>query len=257
MVFIKTRMKMINLDDKIFSFYFPIAARVAASRNLREVNMANPNYYGSQGPQGVPGPQGQQGIQGVAGPQGAAGIAGLQGPQGLQGPPGRDAGSGSSPANISYASIYASSAQSIGAHSAANDIVMFDNQSQVSPGDFDLSAMNTNGDIVFLKHGIYHIAWQIQGRISPPIPSPVPSWSFGLWLNGNLVPGSSYSGATTTPDDNASHSSGDIIVEVQAGDKMKLRNTSSNAVSLNPNVTGAVFPIAVASLNIESLKMLP
>lgn len=50
---------------------------------------------------------------------------------------------------------------------------------------------------------------------------------------------------------------GDVIVEVQAGQRLKLRNTSVSLVNLNPNVTGSVFPITIASINIDCLKLLP
>ena len=127
----------------------------------------------------------------------------------------------------------------------------------VNSPDFDLSQMNITGDLKFLKHAIYHLAWQLQARITPPVPNPVPSWSFGFWLNGVLVPGSIYSGFTQAPGDDAAHSTGDVIIEVKAGDLLRLRNTSVPAVSLNPNVTGSVFPITIASINVESLKELP
>ncbi len=98
--------------------------------------------------------------------------------------------------------------------------------------------------------------WQLQARVAPPIPTPVPSWSFGFWINGVLVPGSIYSGFTQAPGDDACHSTGDIILEVKAGDLLKLRNTSVSAVNLNPSVTGSVFPITIASINIECLEAL-
>lgn len=218
--------------------------------------MSNPNMYWMQGSQGVPGPQGLQGIQGVAGPQGAAGIAGIQGPQGLQGPPGQNASSGSGLSSMPYANIYASALQNIGAYSSGTDMVLFDKQNSVSASDFDLSSIGTTGDVAFLKHGVYRLSWILQGKITPPVPSPVPSWSFGLWQNGALIPGSSFSGFTLSPVDDPIHSSGDVIIEVKAGDKIKLRNTSSNAITLMPNVAGAVFPIAVASLSIQSLQQL-
>ena len=213
-----------------------------------------------QGPQGIPGLQGPQGIQGVPGAQGIPGQDGMQGPQGLQGPPGvcnpEDCQGVGSAACERFANIYASIAQVVGAFGSANDMVLFDQQNSVSVGDFDLSQMNTTGDFKFLKHGIYHIQWQLQARIVPPVPAPVPSWSFGFWLNGVLVPGSIYSGFTQAPGDDACHSTGDVIIEVQANDMLKLRNTSVSSVNLNPNVTGSVFPITIASINIECLKSL-
>lgn len=207
-----------------------------------------------QGPQGVQGIQGPQGIQGVSGPQGTTGPTGDQGPQGLQGTPGKDCEHRKCECCETYANVYASVAQIIGAYSASNDMVLFDQQNAVSGGDFDLSMMNVDGSIIFLKSAVYHIQWQLQARIVPPVPAPVPSWSFGFWINGSLVPGSIYSGFTQAPGDDACHSTGDIIITVNAGDSLKLRNTSVSAVNLNPNVTGSVFPITIASINIECLK---
>lgn len=240
-----------------------------------------------QGPQGVPGLQGAQGLQGVPGPQGINGQTGAQGPQGLQGnagatgpqgpagtpggPPGpqgpigpQGAAGATGPAGPSgsgngpYASIFASVTQTIQPYNVLGvaDQVLFSSQDAVSSGDWDLSQMNVTGDIKFLKHGIYHLTWQLQARIATLI-QPVPSWSFGFWLNGVLVPGSIYSGYTSSPNDDAAHSTGDVIIEVQANDMLRLRNTCVNTVSLNPNITGSVFPITIASVNAECLKLLP
>jgi hypothetical protein len=212
---------------------------------------------GPQGPMGATGAQGSAGQMGATGAQGAQGIAGPQGIQGLQGPPGLDCVNGGNGGCEVYANVFSSIVQTIGAYSSATDTVLFNAQNAVSPGDFDLSMMNVTGDIKFLKHAFYHIAWQLQARITPPVPDPVPSWSFGFWVNGVLVPGSIYSGFTQAPGDDACHSTGDIIIEVKAGDLLRLRNTSVSPVLLNPSVTGSVFPITIASINIECLQSLP
>jgi hypothetical protein len=212
---------------------------------------------GNDGPMGAVGPQGQigqNGAQGAQGPAGAIGPVGPQGIQGIQGVAGKDcADSGCN----RYLNSYATVAQVIGAYLSGTDSVKFDAMNAMSAGDFDLTMANVTGDIKFLKHGIYHIAWQLQARITPPVPNPVPSWSFGFWLNGVLVPGSIYSGFTQAPGDDACHSTGDVIIEVKAGDMLRLRNTSISAVNLNPAVTGSVFPITIASINIECLQSLP
>jgi hypothetical protein len=213
-----------------------------------------------QGPVGPAGLQGEQGVQGVPGAQGIMGPAGPQGPRGLQGEPGvctpeQCQGNGTSSCE-SYANLFATIPVIIDEYNGTVDYIKFDSQNAVSTADFDLTAKNTLGEIKFLKHAVYHIAWQLQGRIFPPIPTPVPSWSFGFWLNGALVPGSIYSGFTQAPGDDACHSTGDIIIEVKAGDVLKLRNTSASKVSLNPNVNGSVFPITIASVNIECVKSL-
>jgi hypothetical protein len=204
---------------------------------------------GPQGPQGVPG------VQGAMGPQGIQGVQGLQGPAGKD----CDCSHDCDCPQQAYLNVYASVAQTIQPYNipAVGDQVLFDQQNANSGAlDFDVSQMNVSGDIKFLKHGIYHMAWQLQARISTPVPIPVPSWSFGFWLNGTLVPGSIYSGYTQAPGDDACHSTGDVIIEVKAGDMLRLRNTSISTVSLNPNITGSVFPITIASINIEGLKSL-
>ena len=216
----------------------------------------NMNSCCLQGPQGVPGVQGPQGIQGVPGAQGAQGMQGVQGQQGIQGVPGKDCDCSQSGACNRFANVYASIAQVIGAYNTPTDTVILDKQNSVSSGDFDLTQMGITGDVKFLKHGIYHIQWQLQARVTSPVPNPVPSWSFGFWLNGILVPGSIYSGFTQAPGDDACHSTGDIIIEVKANDILRLRNTSISSVNLNPNVTGSVFPITIASINIECLQAL-
>jgi len=216
-----------------------------------------PGPAGPMGPQGIQGIAGQNGAQGAQGPQGAQGLMGAQGVQGIQGIPGKDCDSdGQDCCCLIFANVFASIPQIIGPYSTANDAVLFDKQNAVSVGDFDLSLMGVSGDIKFLKHAIYHIQWQLQARIVAPVPTPVPSWSFGFWLNGVLVDGSIYSGFTQAPGDDACHSTGDIIIEVKANDVLKLRNASISAVNLNPAVTGSVFPITIASVNIECLEEL-
>lgn len=129
-------------------------------------------------------------------------------------------------------------------------------QSAPFQSDFDLSLMSTKGIIKILNAGVYHMSWQLQASIVPPVPVPVPSWSFGFWLNGVLVPGSIYSGFTQAPGDDACHSTGEVIIKVAANDVLLLRNTSISAVNLNPAINGSVFPITIASVSIECLKAL-
>lgn len=213
---------------------------------------------GNDGPAGPIGPQGQIGQNGAQGPQGPAGPIGPMGPQGLQGiqgPAGKDCDN--SMCCVRYLNTYATVAQVIGAYNSGTDTVKFDAINSITASDFDMTMANISGEIKFQKHGVYHIAWQLQARITPPVPNPVPSWSFGFWLNGVLVPGSIYSGFTQAPGDDACHSTGDVIIEIKAGDLLRLRNTSVSQVNLNPAVTGSVFPITIASINIECLQALP
>lgn len=192
------------------------------------------------GPQGVPGQNGSQGIQGQTGIQGQ------------EGPPGPK---GECPhcCDIAYFNVYSNQEQLIAAYSLPNDAVLFSTMNAFTP-DFDFSNFASTGEIVFLKHGVYHISWHVEGRINPPFPEPVPSFSFGLWLDSVLVGGSVASGYTQSPNDDATPVSQEVSIEVLSGSKLILRNACVNSVSLNPNVTGSVFPITAASINCQLLK---
>jgi hypothetical protein len=162
-----------------------LAKMVLPDLKVLKVMMVLPVQWGPQGQIGQNGAQGPQGPQGPMGPMGPQGVPGIQGPNG------KDC---ESCGCERYLNTYATVAQVIGAYLSGTDTVKFDAVNSVSAGDFDLTMANISGDVKFLKHGIYHLAWQLQARITPPVPNPVPSWSFGFWLNGVLVPGSIYSG---------------------------------------------------------------
>lgn len=210
-----------------------------------------------EGPQGVPGLQGPQGIQGVAGPQGNMGLTGLQGPQGLQGPAGKDCEPrppGQDCCCESWANLYAIPPQILQPFGSSGDTVIFQGQNAVTAAYFDLSMMGVDGSVKFLKSGVYYITWGAEAKVEPPVPSPTPSFSFGLWLSNVIVPGSTLSGYTQAPGDDTLHISGDVTINVNAGDVLKLRNASNLAVAMNPNTVGIQFPVTIASLNIHCLK---
>lgn len=211
---------------------------------------------GPQGPAGSPGPTGPQGSQGIPGPQGPAGLTGPQGPQGLQGPPGKDCEPrpDTNCCCDRYANVFASPPQLLQPFGLPGDAVLFQGQNAVSAGDFDLSMMGIDGSVKFLKAGVYYMNWGAEAKVEPPVPSPTPSFSFGLWINNVVVPGSVLSGYTQAPNDDTLHISGEVSFIVAAGDVVKLRNASSLIVNMNPNTIGILFPVVVASLNIHCLK---
>lgn len=215
-----------------------------------------------QGPQGVPGLMGPQGIQGVPGAPGAQGIPGqqgIQGVQGLQGPPGvcnpEDChGNRECKCCESYLNAYSYATQTVQGFGAGGDAVLFNNTNALTASDFDLSQMSTLGEFKFLKAGVYCINWGASAKIAPPIPSPTPSFSLGLWLNGSLVQGSNVSGFVQAVDDDALRLTCEVIISVQSGDVLKLRNASSLPVIMSPHTIGLSFPSSVASLNVHCLK---
>lgn len=191
------------------------------------------------------------------GPIGPKGDTGAQGNDGAQGPPGPQGPAGSSGPEVFF-NIYASTAQTVSEYLGADDVVHFDSVNALSSvSDFDLTGINTTGSVIFLKHGIYQIEWVTQARATPPIPNPVPSWSFGIWADATLLPGSVYSGYTQAPGDDPAHCTAILQHEIRAGQVMKMRNASVTSVDLNPNVGGSVFPITIATLVVTMLKALP
>ncbi len=211
---------------------------------------------GPIGPQGPTGPMGPQGNQGTQGPQGIPGQTGPQGPQGLQGTPGKDC----EPRPHTdcccerYLNVFAVPPQLLTPFGNPGDTVIFQNQNAVSPGDFDLTMMGVDGSVKFLKSGVYYMSWGAEAKVQPPIPAPTPSFSFGLWLNNVVVPGSVLSGYTQASNDDTLHISGDVSLVVNAGDVIKLRNASSLSVDMTPNTIGIVFPVVIATLNVHCLK---
>ncbi len=230
-------------------------------------DMSESDYYkykkcecceaGPRGPQGL---QGAQGVQGVAGVQGIPGQEGMQGPKGDQGIPGKDgvctADQCKCDCASAYCNVYSITSQTLSPAGNPSSTVMYDSQNQVS-SDFDVSLKNSTGQIKFLKHGIYSMSWTVQGRISPPIPDPVPSWSMGFFLDGLFVTGSVESGFTQSPNDDTTHATAQVIVEVLVGQMLTVQNTCTSAILLDPNASGSIYPIANSSIVIELLKELP
>ena len=201
-----------------------------------------------QGPQGIQGVQGEQGVPGQTGMQG---VQGIQGPVGPAGPSG---GGGDCMCCESFLNIWAQPPQILGPFGSGNDVVLFQNMNALTALDFDLSNMGTTGEVIFLKSGVYKLVYGLEAKVSQPIPTPVPSFSFAFWLNGVIVPGSTVSGYTQAPGDDTTHIEAEVIIEITANDSLKLRNTSSNGVDMTPNTVGIIFPVTVASLNINCLK---
>ncbi len=211
---------------------------------------------GPQGAQGMQGPMGLSGVDGQLGPQGPQGLSGEQGAHGLQGVAGKDCDCSQKKDCCcdAYANLYAIPPQLLGAFGTNTDTVIFQSLNAVTAPDFDMSNIGITGEIKFLKSGVYVIRWGAEAKVEPPIPLPVPSFSFGLWINGLVVGGSVQSGYTQAPGDDTLPISNEVIIAVNAGDVLKLRNASSFSVEMDPNTIGILFPVVVASLCIHCLK---
>lgn len=198
------------------------------------------------GPQGPVGPQGAVGPQGNAGMPGPQGLAGLQGPVGSQGPQGPCC-----PLTGTYTSIYSLLNQTLLPGMNAT----FELVSQTT-ASFDLSMTAITGAVTCLKSGIYLVNWDVVGLLTPPYPSPVPAWSFGLYNNGVLAGSSTSAAFSISPDDRATHNSAAFIIQIMAGDVITLKNTSTMSISANATILGSTVPIAATRLNLVLLTVL-
>ncbi len=196
------------------------------------------------GPQGPSGPQGPQGSSGLAGASGASGPQGAQGPQGLAGPTGTCC-----PFQPMYAGAYSDQNQTI----APGMQVLLDNIIVATPG-IDMSMVDTTGVITINQSGEYIIDFAVQGTLTPPFPFPVPDWCFSLYQNGVLVPGSTWTNYTNSPDDVVSHTGGPIIVAVTAGDTFQVINTSTLSVNLTASALGCTVPVNSAAITISLVQ---
>lgn len=202
-----------------------------------------------QGPVGPAGLQGEQGVQGVPGAQGIMGPAGPQGPRGLQGPkgdPGKDCDC-SQAGSKAYFNLYSHLDQHLSPFGGAADYCKLPSSNSVS-ADFDISQANVSGEVKFLKAGIYKIGYAVDGHLEAPFPSPVPSWGMGLYLNGVFVPGSAQAGFSQSPDDDSISLSCAVVIDVKAGDLLKLRSISSSPVMLESVHSELPVPMASSCL---------
>ena len=189
---------------------------------------------GDQGSIGLSGPDGQPGQPGPTGPQGAQGI---RGPIGIQGP--------CCSATSAYTSVYSLTNQILSPGASPSlDLV------SATTASFDLTLAPTTGEMIALKSGVYWVSWEVDGKLTSPIPSPVPAWSFGVFVNGALEPATTSGSFSNTPNTICIHDSGVGIITLSAGDRVKLVNTSTQNFSCIAAIFGSSVPVAAARINL-------
>jgi len=211
-----------------------------------------------EGVQGPVGDQGPQGVQGVPGEQGIQGATGAQGPRGPMGPKGQDCeGHHHGKCEAAYLNVYSEQNQLLSPYNLGADYATFE-VAGVNSGDFDTSNAALLGEIKFLKHGIYNIFANLQARLQPPFPQPVPVWAASLFLNGVRIGGSSSGGFSQSPDDQMENTGMVISVEVQAGDVLRLRNINmTSGLVLSAIHPELAYSVTCASITINLVKELP
>ncbi len=214
-------------------------------------------------------PQGPQGIQGVTGPQGPAGLTGLQGVQGIQGEAGPKGDQGPQGpkgdcvechherkcCDAEFAEVFSITPQTLAASpgpNAAGQTVLLA-QSIYSTANIDISNAGTNGRVYVNKAGWYDIYAGMCGALNP-IMSPLPVWTLSLFKNGVIVPGSTFSNMTISPEQKSNQIVADVFAHFDAGDYIELANTSTNSVDLNAPTLGTNAQTNSAYLKIILLK---
>ncbi|MCW2853107.1 MAG: hypothetical protein JWM84_2771 [Nocardioides sp.] len=176
-------------------------------------------------------PQGSKKISwNVAGRAGAPGPAGVPGGPGPSGAPGADGQDGQDFSGTS-AYVYSTLPQLV----AIEADVIFEN-SLAAQG---VTHVPGTGAITVLTSGRYAVRFVVSAN--------EPN-QFALTRNGMVVPGSTYgSGAGTQQN------SGEVLVDLEAGDVLTLRNHTSVVAVTLPTLAGGVQPNVNASLIIEKV----
>jgi hypothetical protein len=104
--------------------------------------------------------------------------------------------------------------------------------------NIDLSQAVSNGKIIVNKAGWYDVATGICGALNP-IQSPLKVWTLSLFVNGVLVPGSTFACMTISPEQKSNETVADVFVHLNAGDYLELANTSDSQINLNAPVLGS------------------
>jgi hypothetical protein len=78
-----------------------------------------------------------------------------------------------------------------------------------------------------------------------------------VYLNGVLVPGTTSGSCSITPDEIVTNANGGFILEMQAGDVVKLVNICVAPIQAVSAPYGVLGPIVSARMNINMIKKLP
>ena len=131
-------------------------------------------------------------------------------------------------------------------------MVLFENVI-VATSNIDVTNVALNGEIKINKSGWYDVATGICGFLNP-IASPLPCWTLSLFVNGIYLAGSTFANQTISPEQKANEIASDVFVHFNAGDVVKLANTSSALVNLAAPVLGTNAPASSAYMKIVLLK---
>lgn len=217
------------------------------------------NCPGEMGPQGEPGPAGEPGPIGPMGPagekgeKGDAGEIGPMGPAGEAGPQGEPGDNGFLAAE--FVQVFSTQDQSLAPSLAVNapgGVVKFE-QVQVATGGFDVSQAAALGEIRVLRAGWYRVNKAVSGTLNP-LSSPLRVWSLSIFVNGVIIPASTFGDMTISPEQKVNQTVSIVIAHFNAGDIVTMANTSDSQLLLNSETLGSMSTPVCADLNMSLLK---
>ncbi len=217
----------------------------------------DPGQNGLNGDIGPMGPQGSPGVDGLPGQQGIQGVPGVQGQQGMQGIQGLPGDCIECPCQCEheFAEVYSQLPQNLPPSSGPNlpgGIVLFEN-TIISTANIDASLANTLGQLKINLAGWYDVAAGMTGTLNP-IPAPLPVWTLSLFLNGIIVPGSTFSNVPLSPAQASNEITADTYIYCNVGDVLTLANTSTQNVLLSAPFLGTNAQTNSAYMKIELLR---
>ncbi len=204
--------------------------------------------------------QGEQGPAGIQGPRGQDGLQGPQGIQGIQGVPGscvncKDEHRHCDCPEPEFAEAGSAVMQDLPASPGANlagGVVLME-VSIYATSNIDLSMAAVNGQVKVNRAGWYEVSTGVCGSLNPVL-SPLPVWTFSLFNNGAIVPGSTFANMTISPEQKANEIVSQVLVHLNVGDVLTLANTSTANVVIQAPALGTNAQPSSAYMMIVLLK---
>jgi hypothetical protein len=217
----------------------------------KDGNDGQPGPRGDTGPAGVTGAQGQAGQTGSVGPMGPAGPMGLQGLQGVPGTCVECKGDDSNEFAEAYSQVAQNLSPSLGVNQAGGTVLL--ENLIIATANIDASLSASQGKFKINLAGWYDVAAGMTGTLNP-IPAPLPVWTLSLFLNGVIVPGSTFSNIPLSPAQGSNEITADTFIYCNVGDILTLANTSTANVFLSAPTLGTNAQTNSAYLKIQLLR---
>jgi len=138
-----------------------------------------------------------------------------------------------------YAEVYSQVNQTLAASPGPNQkggVAMLE-KTIFSTSGIDVSQAAGNGKIIINKAGKYDVYTGICGALNP-IQSPLKVWTLSLFLNGVIVPASTFASMTISPEQKSNQVVADVFLHLAKGDYLQLCNTSDSVIELTAPTLG-------------------